>query len=266
MSDNRPLAAITGASSGLGAMFARKLAARGYDLLLVARRRARMQALAAGLPVHCEIVEADLTRDEAVDAVAARLIQAPNLELLVNNAGFGTMGRFFESSLDAPLAMHRLHILAVLRLSHAALAGMVARNQGAIINVSSVAGFWLTPGTTYGATKHWINAFTESLFLELKQAGSAVRVQALCPGFTYTEFHDTANMDRSIAPKSWWLEADYVVEESLRALDKGTLYVVPAFRYKCLVWLAGLLPRPAKHWLALRDPSGGRRPDLADGH
>jgi len=258
MHSNRPLAAITGASAGLGAVFARKLAARGYDLLLIARRRDRLEQLAAELPVQCEIMEADLTQDDAMATVAARLREAANLELLVNNAGFGTMGRFFETPLAGPDGMHRLHILATMRLTHAAVAGMVARQKGAIINVSSVAGFWLTPGSTYSATKHWVNAFSECLYLELKQAGSPVRVQALCPGFTYTEFHDVANMDRGMVPKNWWLAADYVVEESLKALDKDKLFVVPAVKYKVLVWLAAVMPRFCRHWLALRVPK--RRP------
>jgi uncharacterized protein len=258
MSTQRPLAAVTGASAGLGATFARKLAERGYDLLLIARRRDRLEQLAAELPVQCEIIQADLTRDDQLERVAARLRDASNLELLVNNAGFGTMGRFFEAPLEGPDAMHRLHVMATMRLAHAALPGMVARRRGGVINVSSVAGFWLTPGSTYSATKHWVNAFSECLYLELKQAGSPVRVQALCPGFTYTEFHDVANMDRGMAPKSWWLAADYVVEKSLKAMDKGKLFVVPALKYKILVWLAGVLPRFCRHWLALKAPR--RRP------
>ncbi len=252
MSSNRPLAAITGASAGLGAVFARKLAERGYDLLLIARRRERLEQLAATLPVNCEVMEADLIRDDDVAKVAERLRQAANLELLVNNAGFGLLGRFFETPLEGPDGMHRLHIMATMRLTHAAAPVLVARGKGAIINVSSVAGFWLTPGSTYSATKHWVNAFSECVYLEMKQAGSPVRVQALCPGFTYTEFHDVANIDRGTIPKAWWLSADYVVEESLRALDSDKLFVVPALRYKILVWLSAVLPRFVRHWMALR--------------
>lgn len=259
MSTLRPLAAVTGASAGLGATFARKLAERGYDLLLIARRRDRLEQLAAELPVSCEIIQADLTRDDQLERVAARLREASNLELLVNNAGFGTMGRFFETPLEGPDAMHRLHVMATMRLTHAALPGMVARRKGGVINVSSVAAFWLLPGSaSYCSTKHWINAFSECLYLELKQDRSPVRMQALCPGFTYTEFHDVAKVDRNMVPKSWWLTADYVVEESLKALAKNKLYVVPALKYKILVWLAQVLPRFCRHWLALKIPR--RRP------
>ncbi len=258
MSSNRPLAAVTGASAGLGAVFARKLAARGYDLLLIARRRDRLEQLAAELPVQCEIIQADLTKDDEVDKVAARLREATNLELLVNNAGFGTITRFLQTPPALAENMHRLHILALMRLTHAAVPGMVARQKGGVINVASVAGFWLSPGGIYSASKQWVNAFTECLYMELKQAGSPVRVQALCPGFTYTEFHDVANMDRSVIPKSWWFDADFVVEESLRELDKGKLFVVPSVRYKFVVWLSGVLPRSCRQWLALRLPK--RRP------
>jgi uncharacterized protein len=259
MSSTRPLAAVTGASAGLGATFARKLAARGYDLLLIARRRDRLEQLAAELPVHCEVVEADLTQDDQLGMVAARLREASNLELLVNNAGFGTMGKFFEVPLAGPDAMHRLHIMAIMRLTHAALPGMVARRKGGIVNVSSVAAFWRMPGSTsYCATKNWINAFSECVYLELKQERSPVRMQALCPGFTYTEFHDVANMDRNLVPNGWWMSANYVVEESLKALEKNKLFVVPALKYKALVWFHELLPRFCRHWLVMKIPR--RRP------
>ena len=119
--------------------------------------------------------------------------RAPNLQLLVNNAGFGTLGRFYEAPIDSQDAMHRLHVMATMRLTHAALGNLTARNQGGMINVSSVAAFVPRPGSTsYYATKAWINCFTEGVYLELKSAGSRVCMQALCPGFTYTEFHDVS--------------------------------------------------------------------------
>ena len=126
-----------------------------------------------------------------------------------------------------------------------------------VINVASVAGFTLSAGgTSYSATKHWLNVFTEGLYLELRSSGSPVKVQALCPGFTYSEFHDVIEMDRSAVPKSWWMSADLVVAESLGGLDRGKLFVIPGFRYRWLVRLLSLVPRRLIYWGAIR---AGRR-------
>ncbi len=195
MTDSKPLAVVTGASSGIGATFARTLAARGYDLALVARRQDRLKQLADELSerfhVNCILLKADLTQEADLRTVEDFLAGAAHLQLLVNNAGFGSLGRFYEAPIESQDAMHRLHVLATMRLTHAALRNLTARNQGAIINVASVAAYVPRPGSTsYYATKAWMNCFTEGLYLELKTAGSRVRVQSLCPGFTYTEFHD----------------------------------------------------------------------------
>jgi short-subunit dehydrogenase len=247
----RPLALITGASSGIGAAFARALASRGYSLILVARRKERLEALAG--EINAEVLVADLTNDAELKRVEDRIAAAENLDLLVNNAGFGTLGRFWEADLDGQDRMHRLHVLATMRLTHAALRGMVARGSGAVINVASVAGFVQTPGSTsYGATKRWMNAFTEGLYLELKSAGSPVKVQALCPGFTYSEFHDVAGADRNLIAKSLWLRAEDVVAASLRGLDRGDLFVIPGWRYKFLVRLLAIVPDGLRRWGSLR--------------
>ena len=257
MPSTRRLAAVTGASSGIGAAFARALAARGYDLLLVARRADRLQELARELidnhGVSAEVFPADLILDADLDRVDARLRSASNLDLLVNNAGFGVGGAFAASAIAGQEGMHRLHILATLRLTHAALQGMVARGAGGIINVSSVAGFLTSPGAiSYGSTKSWINTFTEGLWLELKSAGSLVRVQSLCPGFTYSEFHDTAAMDRSkLAGPAWWLSAEAVVAESLAGLDRGRLFVIPGLRYRLLVGVVNHVPCSLRRVLLL---------------
>jgi len=244
---NKPLAAVTGASAGIGSVFARKLAARGYDLLLVARRQDRLQQLAAelesGHAIHVEICEADLSEPDAMDRVAARLAAEPRLDLLVNNAGFGTKGRFYEAPLEDQLRMHRLHIGAILRLTHAALGPMVVRGRGAIINVASVAGFTRSPGSvSYCATKAWVNAFTEGLYLDLQNARSPVVVQALCPGFTYSEFHDVVGIDRASVPKTLWMTAEDVVDASLAGLRRRELFVVPGWKYKLIVGLANRIP------------------------
>ncbi len=243
----RPLALVTGASSGIGATFARALARRGYGLVLVARRKDRLEALAREL--NGEAFPADLTNSAELKLVEERIATAEDLELLVNNAGFGVPGRFWESELDAQDRMHRLHVDATVRLTNAALRGMVARGKGGVINVSSVAGFVQSPGSTsYGATKRWMNAFTEGLYLELKSAGSPVQVQALCPGFTYSEFHDVAGMDRNLIGKRMWLRAEDVVEASLRGLDRGDLFVIPGWRYKFLVRLLAVVPDGLRRW------------------
>jgi len=243
------LAVITGASSGLGATFARKLAARGYDLLLVARRLDRLESLAREIGeqyhVKAEALAADLTDDHALAALATRIRDAADLGLLVNNAGFGTLGYFWEADPESQDQMHRLHVLATVRLSHAALANLVPRGiaQTGVINVSSVAAFAPSPqNASYCSTKAWMNRFTEALAIELSARISPVTVQALCPGFVLTEFHDTLRMDRSTVPSSWWMNADFVVEESLRGFTRRTLFVIPSWRYKIIVAFLRILP------------------------
>ena len=210
---------VTGASSGIGAEFARRLARDGFALILVARRREQLEHLAGELG-GAEILTADLTLDEELTRVEARIASAPDLDLLVNNAGFGTRGRFWEASLEGQERMHRLHVMATMRLTRAALAAMVPRGRGGVINVSSVAGFGQSPGNiSYCATKAWMNSFTEGLDLELRGAGSPVRVQALCPGFTITEFHDAMGTSRDGIPAWLWMRAGDVVDASLRGLQ-----------------------------------------------
>jgi len=252
MPDTRRVALVTGASSGIGAAFARELATRGWDLILVARRADRLDQLAKELEtsggVRVEALPADLTVDADLAKVSERIAGAENLELLVNNAGFGTRGKFFEIDLEGQLRMHRLHVLATLHLTYAALPGMVARGRGNVINVSSVAAFGNSPGNvSYCATKAWMNSFTESLALELESAGSPVRVQALCPGFTYTEFQDVIKFDRTLIPRRWWMPAEKVVEASLHGLERGKLIVVPGWRYKLAAPLLRLTPRGLRH-------------------
>jgi len=251
----RPVAVVTGASSGIGAVFARKLAARGFDLVLVARREDRLHTLAQELidrhHVSAEILPADLSCDDQREMVAQRIETTSNLGLLVNNAGFGVLGYFHEAAMRPQDLMHRLHVLTVLRLSHAALANFARRGNAAremphetgIINVSSVAAFAQAPSSvSYNATKAWMNSFTEGLAVELAAKGSPVKVQALCPGFTLSEFHDVLGMNRSPIPKSWWMTSDFVVEESLRGFDRGKLIVIPGWRYRALVFVMKGIP------------------------
>jgi short-subunit dehydrogenase len=246
------LAVITGASSGIGEAFARQLAARGYDLLLIARREDRLRGLAveimAAQRVAVDVMTADLVTDEDRDRVAGRIRGAANFALLVNNAGVGmTPGLFYKNSLEAQDHMHRLHVLTTLALSHAALENLAARadldGRSGIINVSSVAGFEQAPtSVSYNATKAWMTSFTNGLAIELVVQGSRVKVQALCPGFTYSEFHDRIGTKRASIPKSLWLTAEFVAAESLRGFDRGQVIVVPGWRYKIIVAFMRLLP------------------------
>jgi uncharacterized protein len=256
------LVAITGASSGIGAVFARKLAA-DYDLLLIARRKERLEELATELHAargtHVEVLQADLCVSHDLEKVADRLAGDPKLAMLINNAGFGTKGRFWEAPLETQTQMHQLHVMAAMRLTHAALGNMVPRDSGAVINVASVASFVRSQGSvSYGATKAWMTAFTEALHLELKGMGSHVLVQALCPGFTYSEFHDTMAVSReAMAGRPFWMRAEDVVDASLEGLRRGKLFVIPGWRYRVLVSLLTKLPSSLR--VALESKSGRAR-------
>jgi short-subunit dehydrogenase len=250
------VALITGASAGIGATFARRLAHDGFALILVARRADRLDALARELGC-AETIAVDLAADEGVVRVEQRIASEPRLELLVNNAGFGTKGRFHETPLAGQDAMHRLHVMATMRIARAALAAMIPRGHGAVINVSSVAGFGQSPGNvSYCSTKAWMNSFTEGLDLELKSAGSPVRVQALCPGFTITEFQDVMGMSRDGIPRWLWMRAEDVVDASLRGLERGKVFVVPGAVYKIIVALEKIVPRWVRSAAVVR---AGRR-------
>lgn len=247
------LAVITGASSGLGAVFARKLAARGYNLLLAARRMERLEQLQTELErayhVRVEPFCADLADDVQVEDFAKRLETGGAVDLLVNNAGFGTKGWFHSTDYARQVEMHKLHIMATLRLSRAVLPAMIERGTGGIINVASVAGFFRSSGSvSYCATKGWMIDFSEGLRVELDTLGSPVNVQALCPGFTYTEFHDVLGSDRKKIPEQLWMPAEFVVEESLRAFDRRKLIVIPGWRYKLIVAIGRRIPV----WLRLK--------------
>jgi hypothetical protein len=223
------------------------LAARGSDLILIARRRDKLEEVAAGITarhqVAIEILEADLAGEDGLNRAAVRLENEPRLDLLVNNAGFGTLGRFWETDYARQEEMHRLHVTATLRLTRAALRPMLAANHGGIINVASVAGFFRSAGNiSYCATKAWINAFTEGLYLELDQAGARVAVQSLCPGFTYSEFHDVLGVDRKALPQIWWMKAEDVVAESLKGLDHRKLFVIPGRGYRLLTAIGTRVP------------------------
>ncbi|GAA4229568.1 SDR family oxidoreductase [Streptosporangium album] len=232
---------ITGATAGLGAAFARRLAADGFSLVLVARDEGRLSASAEELRlrygVKVEVLSADLAAEEGLAAVERRLREG--VDLLVNNAGFGHPGAFLDVPVADELRMLTVHCEAVLRLTLAALPAMRKRDRGAVVNVASVAAFF-TRGT-YSASKAWVVNFSESVAAEL--TGGRVRVMALCPGFVRTEFHDRASMDVSGIPGFLWLSADNVVNEAMRDLARGRRVSVPDIRYKVIVGVGRLVPR-----------------------
>jgi short-subunit dehydrogenase len=238
------VALITGASSGLGAVFARQLAAQGYDLVLVARREERLAALAAELeqhyPISAELLVADLARPADVARVESRIAEIEGLDVLVNNAGFGTTGRFAEVDPAKTMDMIQVHVTTSVRLCRAALPGMLARRQGALINVASVAAFTPVPGNaTYAATKGYLVTFSKALHAEVAETG--VKVQALCPGFTYTEFHDRPELGsfkRSQIPAFMWMSAEDVVATSLKALERNQTICIPGFKYRLMAAVA----------------------------
>lgn len=221
---------MTGASSGIGEAFARRLAADGYDLVLVARRERVLASLARDLEakhgIEATPLVADLAAEEELARVEAVVAGEPPLDLLVNNAGFGVEGAFAEAPLAGQTAMIRLNVEAVVRLTHAALRAMLPRARGAIINVSSGTAFYPAPYfAVYAASKAFVNSFTEAVAEEIR--GSGVRLQALCPGFTRTRFQERAGMDPSWIPSFAWQSPEEVVEASLEALERGRLVCVP---------------------------------------
>ncbi len=226
-------ALITGASSGIGAEFSRQLAARGMNLVLVARREERLAALRDELePKHgisAEVLVADLLVANDLERVKRRIAELTDLEILVNNAGFGVLGNFCEVDIQGQLDMIGIHVLAPIHLARAAVGGMIRRERGSIINVSSMAAFLVGgESNTYCAAKAYVNSFSESLQDELR--GKGVKVQALCPGFTKTEFHSSetfADFDKSRIPKWMWMPAQRVVTKSLNSLRGRRVLVVP---------------------------------------
>ena len=251
---NNRTACITGASSGMGAAFAQRLAASGHDLILVARRRDRLESLASELAarhnVHCEALPADLIIPADVEQIEARLSGPDTPDLLINNAGFGTTGHFAQIDLNRQIDMIQVHVTAPVRLCRAVLPGMIARRSGAIINVASIAAYWPLPeSANYAASKMYLVVFSRALQAELK--GTGVRVQALCPGFTYTEFHDTAEFakfDRKNIPAPLWMSADELARLSLDALERGTVVYIPGWKNRLMISplfrkLASLVPK-----------------------
>ena len=240
-------ALITGASAGIGEAFARLLAAAGTDLVLVARRTERLDRLAGELSsgpgaVDVEVLTADLGDRSDLDRVAARLADpAVPVDLLVNNAGFGSIGEFIDQDPDREAAMVDVNIGALHRLAHAAGSAMADRGRGGILNVSSIAGFTPSPrSATYGATKAFVTSFSEALAVELGPQG--VTVCCLCPGLTRTEFQDVADYRSSAMPRFLWQSAEAVAAAGIAGLDSGRVRVVPGIHNRIVTGVAGIVP------------------------
>lgn len=236
-------ALITGATAGIGKAYARELAARGMNLVLVARDEQRLMSLAGELNLdfgtQVQVLKADLSDRTQIDEVACRAA-ADDIDLVVNNAGFGLHQQFLGGDIKAEQEMLDVLVTAVLRITHAALPGMVARGHGGVINVSSVAS-WLASGT-YSAAKSWVTTFSEALATQLR--GTGVHVMALCPGYTRTEFFDRADMDIETIPQWMWLEVEDVVRKSLTDFAGRNAVSIPSLQYKSLGIVAQYLPRP----------------------
>ncbi|WP_435200734.1 SDR family NAD(P)-dependent oxidoreductase [Janibacter sp. GS2] len=237
-------ALVTGASAGIGREFATQLAAKGEDLVLVARDVARLEALAVELTaahgVAVEVLPADLADREQLERVAERLRDPSRaIDLLVNNAGFSVNSRFVDGDVAAEERMLDVLVRAVLVLSHAASTAMVSRGRGRIINVSSVAG--LLASGTYAAAKSYVTTFSESLAGQL--SGTGVAVTALLPGYVRTEFHERAGIDKGDRSGPFWLEASDLVRTALAAAESGKVICVPSLQYRAVVGVVRHLPR-----------------------
>jgi len=237
-------ALITGPTAGLGREFANQLAARGHDLILVSRRREKLQEVADELSakhrIACEVLPADLSNRADTRAVEGRLADKDRpVDWLINNAGFGYAEPFMNTTVDQEQALLDVLVTAPMRLTHAALPGMLERGFGRIIVVSSFAS-WLSTGT-YSAAKSWATVFVEGVSTELKDDN--VNITAVCPGFIRTEFHERADMDVADVPKQLWLQPGDVVASGLRAVDHGNVICVPGKQYSALAPIARMLPR-----------------------
>ncbi|MGH3332248.1 MAG: SDR family NAD(P)-dependent oxidoreductase [Nocardioidaceae bacterium] len=245
---SRGTALVTGPTAGIGRSFAHALAGRGYDLVLVARDKQRLDDLAVELRrlhgVDVEVLPADLSDRTSLEVVEARVADPSRpLDLLVNNAGFGHKHPFTENDVEDEQQMLDVLVTAVLRLSHAAVGPMLARGSGAIVNVASVAAF--LPRGTYSAAKAYVVSFSE--WLDLTYRAKGVRAMALCPGFVRTEFHARMGIGQGSAPGWMWLDADRLVRDALEDLERGRRISVPGKRYKALSTVARYTP---KSWQA----------------
>ena len=251
-------AVITGATSGIGAEFARRLAQRGYDLVVTGRRMDIIKKMAGALSsefgVSIEVIKAELSDKKDLEGLIRHIKKIGSVEFLVNNAGFGTYDLFWKESIEEQERMVAVHVTAAMRLAHAVLPAMMERGRGFIVNLSSLGSFLpLKMNAVYGGSKAFLNIFSESLQMEL--AGAGIRVQALCPGFTRTDLHGRIEKlgkeELKRLDKFYWMQPDRVVDCSLKCLEKGRVICIPGFRNRLLLCIASMIPRWLYNRLAM---------------
>jgi hypothetical protein len=235
-------ALVTGATAGIGESFARKLASEGFNLILVARDQARLAAKALELEtahgISTHVIVADLTTESGCDSIE-RYIDEHEVDVLINNAGYGLNQSFTSSDIDAEQKVLNILVRTPMRLTHRVLPQMKLRNSGVIINVASVAGF--VAGGAYSAMKSYLTVLTESLHADL--SGTNIKISALCPGFTRTEFHQRANMKMDALPNVMWLDSDRLVAKAWKDANRGKAVSVPGWQYKILMFVIKFTPR-----------------------
>ena len=239
------IALITGSSSGIGLAYAKLLAREGFDLVLVARDLPRLNKLAKELnkahKIKVQTIKADLTKPAQLVKVERRLANKVNpIAVLINNAGFGIKQSFIDSDLKREQELLDVLVTAPMRLTHAVLPNMVKQNNGVVVNVSSIAS-WIAGGT-YSAAKSYLTVFSEYLHTELR--GTNIKISALCPGFTRTEFHERGKMRMSGLPNFMWLTSDQVVAKSWRYVNANKVVCIPGWQYLILSTIARTAPRP----------------------
>ena len=235
-------ALVTGPTAGIGAAYANLLATKGYNLVLVSRDLKRLKQTAADLTakhgIETQVLSADLTTDKGIAALSD-FIAKNEIEVLINNAGFGLNSSFVKSSAADEQSVVNILVTAPMQLSHAVLPQMVSRKSGTIVNVSSVAGYFAAGH--YSAAKAYVTVLTESMHAEVSKHG--VNVSALCPGFTKTEFHQRAKMKMDALPEFMWLNADFLVAKSWADAQRGKAISIPGWQYRVMVWIAKNAPR-----------------------
>jgi uncharacterized protein len=261
-------ALISGATSGIGRAYAARFATEGYDLIITGRRMDKLNEFAHELRekngINVRVVKAELSADEDVEKVIHVINNHHDIHVLVNNAGFGSGVEFCKNNLDDHMKMLQVHVMASVRLIYAVLPQMISRKEGTIINVSSLGAYMPAPGSSvYSATKLFLASFSESLYLEVHKHG--IRVQCICPGFTHTDFHARRQSGKiKKAGDFLWMDAEDVVDRSIRSLQHSQIIVIPGVVNKLLKWTTTFIPRRLYYFFMERSVKVKTGPGLFD--